>query len=434
MATNSFSCPHCGYEAPLAWFENVGEGDLKCRRCRSRFPDPNAYLPGMAYADCDFLRPATRFPFSLDGASAMIHVREGYMALLSGGGGVRVWIEGPDCPVKDLPGDSHIYYVCLTPTVPWGTSGVEEFGVYGTAQLSLSRDYVKSFFGIDGSVSELEEHLRKLVNERVTEYVRSEIERNNINSLEHRDDYQRTLGTLEEGVSLTRIRPLGFRNAKGKTGSFSSVVSRDTQTGRSEPTVLLPTPPPPAEILKPPKKSYEIGSGVEELLLRGNSRPERHKAGERMDAERLRDVQKLIRYRSKEFELPFGWGVYNQTRPVSGYYSAQGTVSFYIDSTERLGLALDKTKSWKDFEDQFFTNVFKSEVSFWLRELLNSRFGRKDFDPNRIEDYLSAMSVELTDVLNGEGRAAGKEPAFRRFGLRVKQTDILGIDFYSVRR
>ena len=43
------------------------------------------------------------------------------------------------------------------------------------------------------------------------------------------------------------------------------------------------------------------------------------------------------------------------------------------------------------------------------------------------------MSVELTELLNGEG-VHDREPAFRQYGLRVRQADILSIDFYSRRR
>ena len=35
---------------------SVGGGELKCRRCRSRFEDPNAFSADTAYADCDSLR------------------------------------------------------------------------------------------------------------------------------------------------------------------------------------------------------------------------------------------------------------------------------------------------------------------------------------------------------------------------------------------
>ena len=169
------------------------------------------------------------------------------------------------------------------------------------------------------------------------------------------------------------------------------------------------------------------------MLIRKNTRPERHKARERIDANTLNGAEKLVRYLKKEFDFPYGWGIYDQPRPISGYYSAQGTISFFVDSTERLSLLLAKTRSWQEFEDQFFINVIKKELSSTLRDILNARIGRPGFDEQRIGDYLSTMSVEMTNLLNGEGSSA-REPAFRMHGLRVKQADILSICFYTDRR
>ena len=118
---------------------------------------------------------------------------------------------------------------------------------------------------------------------------------------------------------------------------------------------------------------------------------------------------------------------------TQGYYSAHGTLSFYIDSTERFSRLLYKAKTWHNFETQFFTNILKREISEALREVMASRVGRQYFQQERIGDYLSAMSVDLTNMLNGEGKDA-KEPVFRQYGLRVKQTDILNIDFYTLWR
>ena len=108
MPTNDFVCPLCRYKAPLALFENMGEGQMRCRRCRSKFPDPNAYSAGVAYADCDSRRAVTRFPFSMNGsAGAVIRVRDGYMALISSGG-QRRWVNEPNCRLPALSGASRV--------------------------------------------------------------------------------------------------------------------------------------------------------------------------------------------------------------------------------------------------------------------------------------------------------------------------------------
>ena len=73
------------------------------------------------------------------------------------------------------------------------------------------------------------------------------------------------------------------------------------------------------------------------------------------------------------------------------------------------------------------------DVRAALRDVMNTRLGRQDFKEERIDDHLSAMSVELTNLLNGEGPSA-RDPAFRNYGLRVKQTDILSVCFYANRR
>ncbi len=414
------------YRAPSSVFESVEDGEMKCRRCRSRFKDPNAFAFDTTYADCDSRRPVTRFPFALNGENAVIRVRDGYLALLVGSGGQRMWIEGKDCRITDMPGGIQVYYVCLSPQVKWGTSAVEEFGAYGTAQLLLSKDYAKSFCGADGRVQALEEHLRKLVSSRVTEFVRTEAERQNTSLLEHRDSYLSVLGVMEDGVSLTRIEPMGYRDAQGGAGLFTIFSPTSFQPEEAEP---LPLSPAPADILNPPKAPYTIKDRTEEVFSRGHAKAERHKAGERVDADMLHGVQKVFRYRNKEFEFPFGWGLYNQ-RAGAGYYSAQGEISFFIDSTERFSLLLAKTASWPEFAEQFFFNVLKKEISAALREILSERSARKDFQPDRIGDYLSAMSVDLTNLLNGE-EPFSRDPAFRANGLRVRRADILDIHFYS---
>ena len=75
MEATRFTCPHCLYEAELHMFENMANGKLKCRRCRSEVQDPNAFSAQRTYADCDSHRAVTRFPFHLNGKDAMIRVR-----------------------------------------------------------------------------------------------------------------------------------------------------------------------------------------------------------------------------------------------------------------------------------------------------------------------------------------------------------------------
>ena len=454
MSGSELICPHCAYKASLSLFENVGGGELKCRRCRSRFMDPNAFAADVSYADCDSRRAVTRFPFALNGENALIRVRDGYLAFLVGSAGQRLWIDGHDCPIRDWSGGFQVYYVCLSPRVIWGTGGLEGFGAYGSAQLSLSKEYVKSFCGTDGHVQALEEHLKKLVSRHVTGFVNTEIQRQNASLLEHRDYYLNLLGVLEDGVSLTRIDPMGFRNAAGNTGFFSSYIPMTPPEESAEP---LPPMRPPVEFLQAPKVPYTVNNGTEDIfcfgafggersraaermeesgigrLLRPRAKEtERHKAGEKIEADALRGVGKLLRYRTKEFEFPFGWGIYNQPQAASGYYAAQGTISFFIDSTERFSMLLRKTRSWQEFAEQFFTNILKKELAAALGEILHERI-RSSFQPEKIGESLSAMSVELTDTLNGEG-PSGQEPVFRPYGLRVRQTDILSVNFYSVRR
>lgn len=430
MPKNEFVCPYCMYQAPLTYFENVGDGEIKCRRCRSRFTDPNGFSPDTAYADCDSMRPVTRFPFSLRGKNTVIRVRDGYLALLVGADGQRLWLEARDGPITNLPIGCQLYYICLSPRILWGTSGVKEFGAYGSAQLTLTRKFVEDFCRENRHIQAMEEYLQKAVSRWVTGYIRLSVSRQNISMLEQRDSYMSILGLIEEGIHMIRIDPMGFRNGTSKTGTFLSLLDAEETSEQNE---FAPEYRPPVDLLKTPKTSYTIKSGIEEVFVKNPLKLERHKAGERIVDETLRGVNRVIRYRTKEFELPFGWGIYNQTSQVPGYYSAQGTISFFVDSTEKMGSLLNKTKSWQEFEEQFFMDIFRKELSVALRDIINQRAGRPDFQPDNINDYLSAMSVDLTTMLNGEC-STDKAPAFRQFGLRVKQTDILGIHFYSTRR
>lgn len=431
MPVSDFTCPLCGYLAPQSLFENVDGNNIVCRCCRGKFRDPNAYTAGVSYADCDSQHPVTRFPFSLNGENSRIHVRNGYMALIAGNNGVRSWVEGQDRSVNDMTEGFQLYYVCLSPQIPWGVGGLEKFGAYGHVQVSLSREYVKEFFETNRNLLGLEEHLRKLINDRITGYMRSVIARNGAGLLEHKDEYQNILGVLENGVNIIRVTPVGYRSADKSTGAFSGYAPGGEQEENG--AAQIDTKP-AIDVIRPPKKSYTVAKGTEEYFICGLSKDnERHKSGERIDTDMLHGVVNIVRYGTKEFEFPFGWGLYNQPGSLSGCYAATGTISFYIDSTAKFGTLLSKSKSWQDFTESFFTNVLRQEISSALREIVFACAARKDFKPQEIGKYLSYMSVEMTDMLNGEGTSA-KEPPFRKYGLRVKQTDILRIDFYDRRR
>ena len=185
---------------------------------------------------------------------------------------------------------------------------------------------------------------------------------------------------------------------------------------------------PGAGSLPAPERAGGISQPAEE---RGKNKHERHKSGETVEVAMLQGVDKLLRYKKKEFEFPYGWG-FDQGRAGQSYFSAHGTISFFIDSTAKLSGHLYGLRNWKEFDQQFF-GALRAEICEALQKVLSERVGRQDFHAERIEDYLSSMSVELTDLLNGEGPADG-EPVFRKYGLRVKQTDIMGLHLYSIRR
>ena len=430
MPASEFICPHCLFKAPITQFDNIDADEMKCRRCRSYFKDPNAFSMGTTYADCDSVKTVTRFPFSLNGENALIRVRDGYLALLVGSGGQRLWLDRQDCRVTDVPGYFQVFYFCLSPVVTWGTTSESGFGAYGRARLNLSPDYIKAFCGMDGQVMELENYLKRIVGRRITEYVEDQLSRQNIRLLERRDGYLNLVGVLENGVNLTWIDPVGYMGENGR-GTFISYAAAAPK--QAEPAKVYTEEKASVEILKPGRSSYVIKDRVEEVFISGASNATRHKSGERVDDSLLKGVSKIIRFRTKEFSFPYGWGIYNQTSGASGFYSAQGTISFYIDSTALLSRLLAKTKSWQEFEDHFFMDVFRKEISAALRDVLNARAIRHSYRQDRIGASLSAMSLELTDYLNGEG-SSEHEPVFRPYGLRVKRADILDINFYPDRR
>ena len=430
MATNELTCPYCTFHAPLSFFESVSGGKLRCRRCRTLFQPPDAYSPDIAYADCDSLEPVTRYPFSLNRNECVIHVRDGYMAFLATTDGKRMWLDGGDS--RFTGSDFRLYYICLSPRVSWGCS-VKGFGAYGHARLSLSREYVMDFCEKNENAAALKDHLEEILNAYMAECIETWMRQKSAVLLESRDFYLQIAGVPEKGTGIIQVDPIGFRSVNGKIGSFPSYHFFSQEIEQAEMPVQLPVYKSPCEVIDSPRPPYTIPQGVEEVFCSKQDRMKRYKAGEKVDETLLRDVARVVRFEAKEFEFPFGWGIYNQPMIGSGFYAAHGTISFYIDSTALFSQLLTKTKNWGDFEKQFFSNVLKKELAAALQEVMSTRVGMQSFRAERINEYLSAMSIDLTNTLNGEG-AAPKEPAFRRYGLRVKQTDIFGVHFYDDRR
>lgn len=430
MAINRIRCPHCLYEGSFGMFEIVDSSTLKCRRCRGRFEDPNTFAAGISYADCDSRKVVTRFPFSLNGNNAVIRVRGGYSALLVGNSGRQQWLKPGLHSVNDMPEGCQLYYVCLKPQITWGTHNSGGFGAYGIAQLMLSPDYAENYVRKQDHILSLESHLKYMMDSCVTVYVQRQEADSHQGVLEQRDGYLSVLGILESGVSITEIHPLGYRNSSGKTGAFPffHTVEEMEEEEKSEVQARLPV-----ESVRLPQEDYIVRTGVEDVLIRNPGKAERHKADEKIDQNMLRGVSKLFRYRSKEFEFPFGWGAGNQVCGAQGFFSANGTISFFIDSTEKLSLLLNRTEGWKNFEEQLFFNVIKPEISTAISGILRQRFGDSPADDTALRDSLSEMSVQLTSRLNGEGGTT-KGPVFRQYGLRVRRADILTINVYSVRR
>lgn len=427
MSASIMTCPHCRYEAQEFMFENIDSDKLKCRRCRSSFPDPSAFVAIFSYADCDSTRAVTRFPFALNGKETRISVRDGYMGLLVDGSGSQQWLLTNETSFTGTPGGFQLFYVYQSPWILWGTKGLKEFGAYGRAQLSLTQRFVKTYCSKNHVLS-LEAYLRSIVDEYITAFVQQKIDMHSTGQLEHTDGYLAMLGKVIDGVTLSKIEPHGYRTASGRPSIFPTFNAGAMSIEEEE---AVPTPKPPLEIVKIPAKSYTIKNGVEEVFVLSKQKAERHKAGEIIEPDALRGVQKLLRYHQKQFELSYGWGVYNQDSSLSGsYFSAHGTVAFCIDGTEPLSLIIAKTGGWMDFEEQFFTNIFKKELSNAFKEVLGAYIRKGNFQPDRISEYLSSMSVDVTNQINGEGTVA-REPALRRYGLRISQLDILDVDFYT---
>ena len=430
MPQRLFTCPHCGYQAPIQDFPVAESGTLKCRRCRTVFEDTNAYRPDRTYADCDSSRVVTRFPFDLDGRENVIHVPGGYLALLVGHDGQWAWLEGDELHLINRPQGFQLYYLCLRPTVRWGTRGIRSFGAYGSACLTVSKAYMKAACDRPARLKLLEEHFQELVIAHMTEFAQKETEHHNSAALERHDGYLKALGVIRDGVTLRRIDPAGYRTIDGHTGAILSYASRSESIGPLSPENRKKAP---VEIIHPSVREYTVKDGAEDVILRGQNRTERHKAGERISLDGLSAAERILRFNRKSFEFPHGFGVYNLPSAYRGYFAAQGTISFYIDSTERLSLLMAKTDGWDSFTEHFFTNVIKKELSPALKTVINDFLERRGTGTDRLTGYLSSLSIALTNRLNGEDESS-ETPAFRRFGLRVRSADILSVDFYSDRR
>ena len=430
MSASNLTCPHCMFEAPLYLFDNIDGTKLRCRRCRSTFDDPNTYEPDITYADCDLRKAIYRFPFFMNGKNSIIKVRDGYIAMIVSHDGRERWLNAGDYRITDMTDGFQLYYVCLTPHIIWGTKDITAFGAYGTATLSVSSKYVQTYCNKGGKIISLDDNLKKLVDWCVTTFIRDEIAHGNVALLEQRTRYLNTLGTLTDGVNMIRIDPGGFRNAEGKTGSFPSFSTAAAQIEEEEvhPEIHLPV-----ESIRIPWDGYTVRRGAEDVIITATNRPERHKSGDEVSPNQLQNARKLYRFRTKQFEFPYGWGIYNHPLASKEFFAANGTISFYVDSTEIMSDILKKTDSWKEFEEQLFAGAIKPELSTAIGEILNVYIGTKGVDPSRIRDHLSAMSIDLTNLLNGEGPNGGN-PVFKKYGLRVSQLDIMNIELYFDRR
>ncbi len=432
MAKFSLTCPNCLYEAPAQFFDIQPGNKLKCRRCRGSFDDPDAYRRDATYADCDFDAPVTEFPYALDGSNAFIRVREGYLAYLTGSDGRESLLESGLAHISDCAGNLNLYYICLNPVVVWGSVGIKDFGVHGTAQLSLSREFVRAGCLSDHNfVLTLEGQLKTLVCRHLTDYINNELKINSAQLLTQPGGYMAALGVLQDGVRLTRVNPQGYRNANSGAETIASF-----EHGARLPDTEDTAPEHEAPIIKlSAGKAYDVGKGDEDVFFFKNPRtpPARHKAGEHISDDMLSGVEYILRFKSKHFEFPFGWGLYTQQSATSGSYCANGTVSFYVDSTEKVGDLVIRAGDYDKFVEQFFNDVLRKEFAYQLRELVNRYCARKGFDPANIASSLSALSVDLFEALNGEGFSQSRQNAFFRYGLRVSRLDILKLCFYDLR-
>ncbi len=427
MPASNLTCPHCTYEAPMHFFESVNGIKLRCRRCRSEFDNPNIYFRDYTYADCDFRKPVYRFPFFLNGKKTVIKVRDGYVALIISHDGNDRWLIPGEYQITDMTDGFQLYYICLEPEIVWGTKNLDDFGSYGIATLSVSKEFVEAFYKKEGSIHRLEDYLKELVDWCMTSFVQKEVAKGNAINLEKRTYYQRMRmpGKLTDSINLIRIEPGGYRNADERVGFFSSFSMAEPVKGKEEnrPEIHLPV----ESVVPIPRDGYTVRHGNEDVLITATGKAERYKADDQVEARQLLNVQKLYRFRSKQFEFPYGWGIFDCPLTLDEFFAANGTIAFYVDSTESMSNFLKQTKNWRDFEEQFFAGAVKPEMSRAIGLVLNEYIGAKGMDPSNIRNHLSAMSIDLTNVLSESSK-------FSKYGLRVYRTDIMALDLYYSRR
>ena len=426
-----FRCPLCLFEADLSTFPNMNDGMLKCRRCRGIFKDPSAYSSDYSYADCDSISVVYRFPFLLNKKQSIVRVRDNYLAIMIHDDGKTTWITNSDTSAVDRPGNFRLYYICLTPKLTWGSQSIKEFGAYGTAQVLLDRNYVIDYCKGEGQILTLEEHLKGILNRYLTGFIENELRHNHAALLEHRDGYTIALGKVREGIILQRIFPMGFRNAKNQAFTIANLSEYKRVIGAPEKTLQ----PAKAPVLQAnvPRASYTVKGRTEEVFVCSNGKMERHKAGEIIDPKKLHGISIILRYQKKEFEFPCGWGMYNQSSIDGRLFSANGSIVFIIDSTEKLSSLYIKTKNWGDFEEKFYNSILRQEIVIAMKAVLNRYLEKASMTDEAIRNNLSTMSIELVNQLNGE-IIPPKKPSFQVCGLRVKQIDIMDLCLYSNRR
>lgn len=422
-------CPNCRYESPASHFQRLDNSLIKCRRCRGSFADPDAYRNEISYADTDSDKLISRFPFEISGLNATVKVPEEYLAYVSGAGEQPKVFHSGTHHIKGEASRLQVYYICLNPCIVWGSAGTDGFGAYGTAQLSLTAAYVKNGIGAElHSLYALENRLKTLLCNHLSSYLKDRLRQHSAAMLTQPAGYDGALGTIEDGVRLMRIYPQGYIDANHAVSMVHYAADYSEASKDQEKQINIKAP---VTIEKLPERPYVVAKGNEEVFLQGLNRYERHKSGEQIEPEKLKGIKQLIRYTAKEFAFPHGWGIYRQTCNIPGLYSANGTVSFYVDSTYKMGTLVAKSGGFERFAEQFFNDVLRKELAEKLKPLLNHLSAKQDFDANRIRSSLSALSVALTEALNGENLSNGQN-AFARYGLRVSRLDILDIHFNSI--
>ncbi len=425
------TCPNCRYEAPAYSYARLDNNMLKCRRCRGSFVDPEAYKREISYSDTDSSRVVNHFPFELNGLVSEIHVPDGYLAYVVGTSEQRGLLRSGIHKIESAYSNIQVYYICLNPRVIWGSTGINEFGVYGTAQLALTEEYVQDRLIKDSNfLYTLEDDIKKLLCDHMSAYVKKRMKQVGAAVLIQQSGYDGAYGILTNGVRLLQVYPQGYRNAGLSSNTIASAMDYyDTPDVPIMPERIKS----PVTIEKIPIRPYTIAKGCEEVFLYSANRYERHKAGEQIDIKLLSGIKQLIKFTSKEFDFPYGWGIYKQTCALGGTYSANGTISFYVDSTYKMGTLVAQSGDFDRFSEQFFNDVLRKELAEKLKPLISRLSSRQGFDVSKINSSLSALSVDLVDALNGEGNTAGQN-VFMRYGLRVSRLDILDICFNSYGR